>query len=311
MRRVAITGGRGFIGARLVEAHLALGDEVRVLTRRPPREPSARARFFEGDLEKEGPSLSSFLEGADLLYHCAGQLSDPARMWAAHVEGTRRLLRQVAGTRTRWVQLSSVGVYGRQREGTVREDTPPSPLGPYEESKAEADRLVLEARAHGVLGAAVVLRPSIVFGRGMPNSALRGLAAMLRRRAFFYVGAPGASANYVAVENVVDALLLAGAASIDGVYNLSEHTTIEAFVEAIARAIGAPSPLLRLPEAPIRRAARLASRLPISLPLTESRVDALTVRARYSTAAISRDLGYRPRLSIEEGVALMFAAEST
>lgn len=60
-------------------------------------------------------------------------------------------------------------------------------------------------------------------------------------------------------------------------------------------------PHLRMPEWPIRLSARLLGSVP-GFPLTEARVDALTGRAIYSSARIERELDYRHRVSMEEGI---------
>jgi nucleoside-diphosphate-sugar epimerase len=90
------------------------------------------------------------------------------------------------------------------------------------------------------------------------------------------------------------------------VYNLSDWCTIEDFVGAIADVLGRPRPRVRFPEWPVRVAARTLSRF-LTLPLTESRVDALVNRSRYSTERIQRELRYAPEVSIAEGLARLVA----
>jgi len=300
---VAITGGTGFIGRKLVLRHLELGDEVRVLSRRAPGDAGLpdTVKWCGGDLTGSG-DLCSFVEDAEVLYHCAGEIGDETRMRAAHVEGTQRLIRDAAGRIGRWVQLSSVGAYGRQRAGMVTEQTALNPCGTYEVTKAESDALVSAAAQEGAFEYAV-LRPSNIYGAGMSNQSLYGLIEMVRRGWFFFIGEPGASANYIHVDNVVEALLLCGVsfAANGRVYNLSDHRTMERFVAAIAATLGKPMPQLRMPEWPIRMSARLLGSVP-GFPLTEARVDALTGRAIYSSARIERELGYRHRVSMEEGL---------
>jgi nucleoside-diphosphate-sugar epimerase len=234
---------------------------------------------------------------------------DPSRMRAVNVDGTRALLHLADGRIGRWVQLSSAGVYGRHRDGAVVEETPLAPVGLYEETKAEADALVLEAARERRLASAVILRPSIVFGEGMPNQSIFQMARAIDRGLFFFIGARGASANYVHRSNVVDALVLCGTSpeADTRVYNLSDWCTIEDFAGAIADALGRRRPSLRLPEPPVRAAVRAIGRL-TELPLTESRVDALVNRSRYPIARIQRELGYGVAVPIAEGITRMLTA---
>jgi nucleoside-diphosphate-sugar epimerase len=290
----AVTGGTGFVGQALVSRLLRSEafSEVRVLTR---RQASAEGtRTFRGDLCL-GP-LEPFLEGVDVLFHCAGELQREEAMHAVHVEGTRRLLAAAAGRVSRWVQLSSVGAYGRSmRAGIVDENSPLAPEGSYETTKVQADMLVHAAAA------SVTLRPSIIFGPGMPNRSLYQLVEAVKRGVFFFIGR-GAIANYVYVDDVADALVACGtAANAAGVYNLSDDRPMEQFISIIARELGTGAPRFRVPEWLARIAATVLQSIP-RFPLTEPRIDALTRRVRYPSIRIQTELGYRFRVSVEEGL---------
>jgi len=279
----AVTGGTGFIGAALVKALRRSGfSEIRVLSRRSG-----------GDLLKD--DLRPFVDGADVLFHCAGELRREEAMRALHVEGTRRLVEAARGRVGRWVQLSSVGAYGlAQREGTVDERSPLAPEGEYERTKVESDALV---------EGAIILRPSIVFGPGMPNRSLYQLVSMVERGLFFFVG-KGAIANYVYVDDVADALLACGThPRAAGTYVLSDDRPMEAFIAAIGGKRRPPT----VPEWAARGVATLAGWLP-GFPLTRARVDALSRRVRYSPERIQRELGYKFGVSIEEGLRRLVAA---
>ena len=303
---VAITGARGFVGQRLVMAHLTRGDEVRVLARSSKGPVPESCKVFVGDLTVPGSLPLAFADGADVLYNCAAELRDESRMKAVNVAGTRSLLELATSRVRRWVQLSSVGVYGPRRAGEVREDAALSPENTYERTKAEADRLVAGKAGEGAFGH-VVLRPSIVFGSDMPNQSLRQLAGMVRRGRFSFIGPPGASANYIPVDNVIDALLLCGThpSAIGRTYNLSDWVTMEDFIAGIADALGVQRPRRRLPLGPVRAIAKVMEKIPGN-PLSVARIDALTGRARYPSCRIETELGYRHRQTIPKTLNAMF-----
>lgn len=303
---VAITGGTGFIGRRLVDLHVRRGDAVRVLSRQalPADMHAMGVTGYTGDLSGQIPA--GFAQHVDVLYNCAAELGDASRCWSVNADGIGRLLHAAEGV-GRWVQLSSVGVYGPIPGRVVTEASPTLPDNAYERSKAEADRRVIEqARAGGFDYA--ILRPSNVFGSDMSNRSLRQLAEAIRRGLFCFVGPPGASANYVFVDNVVDALFLCAThpQASRRVFNLSDWRTMEVFVAAIATALGVATPRLRLPAAPLRMLASVAQHMPGS-PLTPGRVDALSSRAVYSFDRIVAELGYRHGVSVEEGLARTLA----
>ncbi len=201
----------------------------------------------------------------------------------------------------------SAGVYGQPSAGIVTETTPCEPRNVYERTKLESDTLVAEAAARGEFEH-TILRPTIVFGPTMPNRSLFAWISLIARGWFVFIGPPGASANYIFVDNVVEALFRSGAdpKARGQVFNLSDYRPVEVFVGAIAHALGRPSPRLRAPAVPMRLAARAARSWPC-LPLTEARVAALTQRARYACDAIVSGLGYEHRVSMEEGLEQMVA----
>lgn len=307
---VAITGGTGFIGAYLVGRHLERQDTVRILTRGTdnPSGLPAGADPYVGDLTGDPRSLIPFVEDVDILYHCAGEVQNESLMESVHVGGTYNLLQAARGRIGRWVQLSSTGVYGPQHSGLITEDAPLAPQGIYEVTKAQADRLVVQAAKEG-WAEFVILRPTNVFGPGMRNKSLYQLISILNRGLFFFIGSQGASANYIHVANVVEALYLCAisAEAVDGTYIVSDWRSIEQFVATICRALGRPAPRVRLHEAIVRAAAHATGILPGSL-LTTTRVDALTTRVRYPIHKIQAELNYREVISMEDGLSQLVAS---
>ena len=301
---VAVTGASGFVGRLLVTQLIARGDTVRVLTRDRTRvnhlPPSVEV--YVGDLASGADVPAAFVDGSDVIYHCAGETNRPAAMRLVHIEGTRALVKAAANRVRHWVQLSSVGVYGPVRDGIVDENHALAPRGEYEVTKAESEQLVRLSADEGAFSC-TVLRPSIVFGPGMPNRSLYQLISMVAGGMFFFIGQPGASANYIFVDNVVDALLACGTAvqAKGKVYNLSDYRTMEEFVGGISTSLRKTEPRLRLPEQPVRLLARFFGKFP-GFPLTESRVNALTSRSRYSTNRIETEFGYSHRVSMEDGL---------
>jgi len=303
--RVVVTGGRGFIGARLVMRLVAEGAEVRVLGRRKPPEVPAGVKFIMGDLTLPRSDLTRFLDGADVVYHCAAEIRDEDRMRAVNVLGTKRLIDAARGRVGRWVQLSSVGAYGPVPEGVVAEDHSEAPVGEYERTKTEADKLIRAAVAEGAFSA-VLLRPSNVYGPTMRNRSLFQLIRAVDRGLFFFIGRPGAAANYTHVDNVVEALIRSATVphANAGVYIVSDHRSLEDFVATIAACLGRPAPWIRIPVWLAQGAALAGGWLP-GFPLTASRVRALSNRALYSTRRIETELGYAPVVSMEEGLRQM------
>lgn len=301
---VAITGGTGFIGRKLLAHLVERGDTVRLLSRSatlPAK--SSQVRVCECDLIKASVGdLSIMLDDVDVVYHCAGQLTNAHAMRSLHVDATRKLVEAASHRISHWVQLSSVGVYGPMATGSITEHSALNPVGQYEITKAESDQIVIDAEKKGGFTYSI-LRPSNVFGTDMTNQSLFGMIAMIDRGLFFYIGKPGASANYIHVNNVVEGLICCGTLqhARGGIYNLSDHCTLEHFVELIATELGRTTPWLRIPKPIAQLAGSTLGKMP-GFPLTQSRVGAMVNRSIYPISRIRQELDYNHVTSMEDGL---------
>jgi nucleoside-diphosphate-sugar epimerase len=301
---VGITGGTGFVGRRLVTMHVTRGDRVRVLSRNVSTAlagPQGVA-FHAGDLAGEPEALQRFVDGLDVLYHCAGETQDETRMRIVNVRGAENLLAAASGRIGRWVQLSSVGAYGPLLPEVVTEDQPLRPEGEYESTKTEADHLVSERAGRGEF-AHSILRPCKIIGIRMRDRSLYTMVSLVKRGLFFYIGRVGAILNYVHVDDVARALVLLGVnpACQGRVYNLAQQITVEAFAAAIAEALGVRPPRTRLPETMIRALAALTAWVPGN-PLTVGRINGLTSATAYSSERICVELDFQFSRTIAFGL---------
>jgi nucleoside-diphosphate-sugar epimerase len=246
------------------------------------------------------------LEGVQCVVHLAARthvLSETARDPLAeyrrvNVEGTLRLAEQAAqaGVR-RLVFMSSVKVNGEstQRPFTERDD--PRPEDGYGFSKRDAERAL--GRVSGTTGMEVViLRPPLVYGPGVKGNFLRlldvvarrvplPLASIRNRRSLIYVG------------NLVDAVLAAIASprAAGGTYLLSdgEDVSTPELVREMARALGVAPRLLPCPSSWLKLAGAVTGR--------RAAVARLTGSLQVDSTAAHRDLEWRPRYTLAQGLA--------
>ena len=302
---VGITGATGFIGQLLVQRHLDNNDIVRILLRHPrPNIPhSASAQIFTGNLINcTSVELKPFVEELDVLYHCAAELTNEEHMYDLHVKGTGKLIDAASGRIGRWVQLSSVGVYGPFKEGTITEEYIPNPQGYYEETKAKSDSLVRHAMT-GQAFDAVIVQPANVFGPSMSNNSLMQLIKSVYKGIFCYIGSSEACVNYIPVANVIAGLMLCAthANAKGNTYILSNTTSLRDFIETIAMYLNKPAPRYTLPEYLIRPIARVLEKI-VHFPLTTSRINALTSKVIYSSQKIRSELNYDDAFTVEDGL---------
>jgi nucleoside-diphosphate-sugar epimerase len=202
--RALVTGAAGFVGSHLAEALLARGDAViGVDCFVPYYDPavkqanlaalldSPRASFVEADLRVA--DIDALLDGVDVVFHQAGQAgvrhswSDGFADYLGHnVLATQRLLEAVKGRGgCRVVAASSSSVYGHQQRYPVTEDDLPRPYSPYGVTKLAAEHLgALYAENWDV--PFVALRYFTVYGpRQRPDMSLYRLCEAAIRPARF------------------------------------------------------------------------------------------------------------------------------
>ena len=202
-----VTGATGFIGHHLVAQLLWQSFSVRILTRGIHPLPEALAQQVEivyGDLVDKISILKS-VSGCDIVFHLAGELNNPSRMFLVNLEGTDSLLKSCRQVGIKQViYLSSVGVMGTRRSGSVDETELCHPQNIYEKSKLGAEILVLKWAAESATRG-VVIRPTNVFGCG-PRNRLDSMVSWLQsiKSGRFVFFDRQAISNYVYVEDVVD-----------------------------------------------------------------------------------------------------------
>lgn len=173
-----VTGATGLIGRELVELLWSEGAEVRVLSRQPLEE-SPRVIPFRGSLFDRS-LLDRFMDGADWLFHCAGEHREAKSFKAVNIDGTKCVVDSLQNQRIGYFcHLSSAGVVGRTGQLWVDETSECHPQNPYESSKYEAERVVLGQERSGVT---VLLRPTNVVSANRPG--LVGAAQIGGWRAF-------------------------------------------------------------------------------------------------------------------------------
>jgi len=315
---VLVTGATGLVGSHLVERLIEQEDRVRALVRNPQRaEPLAHlgVEIIGGDLS-DPASLREATEGSAVVFHCAARVAlpyqgDPREIFKTNVEGTRRLLEaSVHGGVRRFVFVSSVAVYGDADARLIREDHPLAPKGPYAESKARSEELVREFQSRYGLET-VILRPCVIYGP-RDHNFLPQIFETFSRRRFPLVDGGRQPLDMVYVTDVAEALILAGRTegAAGQIYNVTdgETHTIRQLVELFGRLIDRPLRLIDV-SYPIAYGFSAISYLWSKLrrPLEEPLLSPAGVRAmarphHYDISKIRRELGYEPRIKLEEGL---------
>ncbi len=317
-----VTGASGFLGGRLVDMLLAQGAGVLALAR-PPSAVHERSgvrvlRMEFGSVPSAG--LSAALKPVTHVFHCAGCSTDwaPERDYVqGNVESVRAMLalaREHCPALERFVHVSTTDVYGYP-ERACSESAPPRDVGLlYNKTKCRGEALAWQAAKSGL--PVTVVRPASIYGPG-GKAFVTDIAALLRQRSMLLVDGGRARGGFVYVDDVCAGMLRAAVApeARGEAYNLSsvDGTSWAAYAAALAGALGAPAPWLRMPFAAAMALARV-SELPYKAGLrgrpllTRHAVYLLARDQQYATAKARDQLGWSPRVGLEEGMARSVAS---
>jgi hypothetical protein len=203
--RIAITGGSGFIGRRLVARLLERGDEVLVLSRRPEQArrvlgASPNLKLLEYD-PYQPQAWASALEGYEAVVNLAGEPLASSRWTEAkkreirrsRVETTQALVQALASLQQKprvLLSSSAVGYYGSHPEGEPLTEADPPGQGFLAEVCQAWEAAARPAEELGIRLA--ILRTGIVLG---PDGG--ALAQMLAPFQFFLGGPIGSGKQWV------------------------------------------------------------------------------------------------------------------
>ena len=296
-KRVAVTGGAGFIGSHVVE-RLAPSNDVVVLdnltTGRLENLAAVRDRVevVQGSI-LDPEAVRRAFAGADTVFHLAALTSVPESIEKplpyaeTNATGTLNVLAgaREAGVR-RLVFASSCAVYGRAT-GSLKEDLPPDPLSPYAVTKLASEYFLRVLSGDGL--ETVTLRLFNVYGpRQAPDSPYSSVVARFVRSTA--TGTPltlhgdgRQTRDFVFVSDIAEAFELAATSRGvgGGLFNIGSgrETSILDLIDALRPLAGASLEIVREP----RRAGDIRS-------------------SRADTRRAARTLGFRAQTSLKEGL---------
>ena len=311
-----VSGATGFIGHRLLRS--LRDDDFSCLGL--ARSGTTRVGMRAVDLADKS-ALTATCAAVDRIFHCAGYAhafssltgNDSALHWRVNFEGTRNLAEAAgaAGVK-RFVFLSSVKAMAEPGDTLADEDLAGDPETDYGRAKRAAEAAVLEAgQRYGMH--VVNLRLAMVYGSGGRGN-LERMGRLVRRGLFPPLPETGNHRSLVHVDDVVAAMRLAveddRANGRTYIVAAEEAPSGRQLYDALRQVLGLPRRAWAIPETGLRLAARIGDGLEAltrrRLPLDSDALDRLLGSAWYSPVRIERELGWRARVSLAEGLREMF-----
>jgi len=227
-KKISVTGASGYIGSSLVEELTKHSDNIRCFSRieLPQRN---HIRQMTGDIRTLDTWLE-IVEDSDIIYHLAGNTSvytaakDPAESLNSTLLPINQLIKAAKelGRRPKVINTSTVTLYGLTTDLPVSETQVPNPATLYDLHKLFAEQQLIQATRQGVLDG-VSLRLANVYGpsssvSSSPDRGVLNRVAMLALKGqnISLYGDGNYIRDYVFLDDVVNAMLLAAAAS--GIY---------------------------------------------------------------------------------------------
>jgi nucleoside-diphosphate-sugar epimerase len=305
--RSVVTGAAGFVGSHLTEHLLAEGDEVvGIDSFTDYYDPRIKERNLEAVLDHDRftlhrddlltADLAALFEGADVVYHLAGQPgvrpswgAEFATYVSRNVLATQKVLEAARAVGLpKLVYASSSSVYGDAESYPTSETLRPQPVSPYGVTKLAAEHLCELYRINFGLPT-VSLRFFTVYGpRQRPDMAFsRLISAGVRGELFELYGTGEQTRDFTYVGDIVRALRSSAVSDFTGVANIGggSRTSMNEVLQIVADVAGEPI---------VRRLAKQQG------DVRDTAAD--TQRAR-------EGFGYVPQVGLREGLAAMAEAE--
>jgi len=313
--KVLVTGGTGFTGKALVRRLLDQGHAVVALD---SKEGLKTRELREWGAEVVLGSVTDpevvrrSMEGVEVVHHLAAAFREmnvpDSHYWNVNVQGTRNVLAAALAQGVRkLVYCSTCGVHGNIDRPPGGEDAPIQPADYYQRTKYEAEPVVQEFHRRGL--PSVILRPAAIYGPGDPERFLM-LYRRVARGSFPMFGDGRTLYHPLYIDNLVDAFLLAMADGAgDGEAYLiadEEYLEIEELVRRVGRSLGVEVKVPHYPVWPVVAAGHVVEKIcrpfGITPPIFPRRVDWYRQNRAFRIDKAKRDLGYAPRVGIDEGL---------
>ena len=328
-RNILVTGGCGFIGSNLVNGFVEAGHKVTVLDfgGKPFRDDVTFLNINICDQE----AVINACEGMDTIVHNASIVhtkhNQESIIWDVNYKGSLHVMEacRVHGI-PRLVYISSASaVYEGEDIAYGDEALPYSSVSqaPYADSKIQAEKDIL-AFSGTTVTQCCAIRPHVVFGAGdnrfMPAILQKAQEGKLKRA----IGNRDKLSDFTYVSNLVDAVvmaeekLVAGSPVCGQAYFITngEPMAFFDFIEKVLLKLGYPAITGKVPYWLAYSVAAIAEgidtlkggTLNAENGLTRFSVRYMVTHHYFSIEKASRDFGWKPKVSLEEGIRLTVEA---
>ena len=307
--KILLTGSSGLVGSALKQRLAAFN--VTMLGR--TKLSNVEGRFFYTDINSNS-DFAAALNGMDVLIHSAARVHmmdddavDPlAAFRNVNTFGTINLAKQAAAAGIkRFIFISSIKVNGERTAAgfPFYHYDEPKPEDAYGISKAEAETGLWQLAAETGIEV-VIIRPPLVYGPGVKAN----FAAMLnlaKKNLPLPLGAIHNKRSLVALDNLVDLIVTCidhpKAANQTFLVSDNQDVSTTELLKLMTLAAGKKPWLLPVPMSWLKLAGKLTGKQAV--------IDRLCGNLQVDITHTKQTLGWKPPVTVEEGIARCFAAK--
>jgi len=319
MKQVFVTGGSGFVGQHLIPMLVEQGYRVKALARSAQAIQKVErlgAVAVKGDLNN-AQQLAEGIKNCETVFHLAAAVdffASEKELVKIHVDATKLLLsvaKEAGAQKFIYLGAASVIMNGKPIVNADEDFVSDNIIDGYSKTKLQAERLVLQA--HTSHFQTVSLRPPMIWGQGDPN-VLPGIIGAIKKGQMQFI--EGGRHRFVTchVTNVCHALLLADKKEQAGkAYFLTDGETpvFKDFIKSYVGTQGVTVPNKAVSLAMAKRVAAIMEfvwktfRLSGHPPLYKGLVNTLGLEFIINDQRARQELGYKPLITIAQGLKLM------
>lgn len=324
--KALVTGGVGFLGARIARLLVARGHDVTVCSRQATRHPTPNT-YHAVDLDlRDAEAVSRAVAGHDVVFHVAakaGVWGKRAEYFGINVTGTRNVIAacQTHGVKKLVYTSTPSVVFSGSLPGGANESAPypHNYLTHYAHTKAIAEREVLAASGLDGLRTCA-LRPHLIWGKGDPHL----LPRVLDRARAGKLKQVGDGRNRVDITHVndaaqahLDALDHLQAAAGKAYFIASETVALWPWINAVLKRAGIAEITGKVSAGTARKVGAVLEffwkllLLPGEPPMTRFVAGNLATDHWFDISAARKDLQYAPAWTGEEALDEYFGTEAT
>ena len=314
-QRILLTGATGFVGTAIQQRIITDSQyNLTIAVRRAVNAYPAVRAVQVSELTAE-TDWSEALQDVKLVVHAAArahimkdEVADPlAEYRKVNVEGSLNLARQAAAAGIkRFIYISSIKVNGEQTQlgKHFTADDKPAPEDAYGISKAEAEEGLWQITKETGMQL-VIIRPTLVYGPAVKGN-FASMNKLIAKGLPLPLGAIHNKRSLVSLDNLVDLIVTCldhpSAANQVLLAADGEDVSTSNLLRGVGKAMGKPARLLPVPAWMLQLGATLLGKKAVAQRLLGSlQVDITKTR---------NVLGWKPPLTLEQGLARCFESES-